>query len=122
MSVNWSPEIGFGPNGIYQFPDADGVYVIAKITNGITEVRYVGQGNIYERMESHKNDDEPNSCLKIIMSDLSTIKVRSVLINNQTDRGNLEYTLWKHYANMGHKLCNKIPPPGQFIAGIAVPF
>src|SRR5438876_10652449 len=116
MSVIWSQEIGFGPNGTYQFPYADGVYVIAELTNGIPEVRYVGQGNIYERMEVHKSASESNPDLRIVMSDLSNVKVRSTIISNQTDRDNLEYTYWKYYTDKGHNLCNKVAPPGQWVA------
>lgn len=123
MSIVWSGEIGFSSTGTYEFPDADGVYVIAEIVGDKYHVRYVGQGNIYDRMESHKDwSNEPNDCLSLVMKYTGNVKVKSTIITNATERNNVEYTYWKHYVNQGHKLCNKIPPVGQFIDGIPLPF
>jgi len=122
VNIVWSQEIGFAPNGTYEFPDEDGVYVIAKIIDGTSQVRYVGQGNIHDQMELHKSNNEPNSCLKTVMSDTSNTKVRSTTISNQTDRDNAEFTYWKHYVDNGHNLCNKIAPPGKWVANIPLPF
>jgi hypothetical protein len=86
-------------------------------------VRYVGQGNIYERMEDHKDwSNESNECLAFVMKYKGNVKVKSTILSNQTDRDNVEYTYWKHYVNQGHKLCNKVAPTGRFIEGIPLPF
>lgn len=124
MSIVWSGKIGFSQNGTYEFPDEDGVYVIAEI--GIDDkyhVRYVGQGNIYDRMEDHKDwSNEPNECLSAVMKYTGNVKVRSVVISDQDDRDNMEYTYWKYYTDNGHKLCNKIAPIGNWMANIPLPF
>ena len=122
--IVWSQEIGFGPNGTYQFPDKDGVYVIAEVdVNGIYQIRYVGQGNIYDRMEAHKDwQNEPNECLSAVMKYTGSVKVKSVVIGKQEDRDNIEYTYWKHYSDKGHNLCNKIEPSGKWVAQIPLPF
>lgn len=122
MAVVWSQTIGFSPNGIYQFPEEDGVYVIAEIINGTPKVRYVGQGNIYDRMELHKSSNEPNACLKKVMSDTSNVQVRSAIINNQTERDDAEYTYYKYYLDNEHNLCNEIIPSGKWLVGIPTPF
>ena len=106
MTITWSPEIGFAPNGPYTFPDADGVYVIAQVVDGITHVRYIGKGNIYERMESHKNwQSESNECLADVMKDTSNGKVRSAIISDSVEMAMWNIpttnTIWKkdiHYA------------------------
>jgi len=86
-------------------------------------VRYVGQGNIYARMEDHKDwQNDPNECLAKVMKDTSNVKVRSTTISNQTDRDDAEYTFWNHYSNKGHNLCNKVIPSGKWVASIPLPF
>ena len=123
MNVDWSQEIGFAPNGTYQFPDEDGVYVIAEIIDGTLQVRYVGQGNIYDRMEDHKDwQNEPNECLAGVMKYTNDVKVKSTIISDQTERDNLEYTFWKHYVDNGHSLCNVVIPSGKWVADIPLPF
>jgi hypothetical protein len=124
MSIVWSGEIGFSSTGTYEFPDANGVYVIAEIgIDGKYHVRYVGQGNIHDRMEAHKDwSSEPNDCLSLVMKYTGNVKVKSTLLDNQTDRDNVEYTYWKHYQLNGHNLCNEIAPTGRFIEGIPLPF
>ncbi len=124
MTIVWSQEIGFSSNGTYEFPDTDGVYVIAeKGIDGKYHVRYVGQGNIYDRMEDHKDwQNEPNPCLALVMRYTGNVNVKSTILSNQTDRDNVEYTYWKHYTNQGHELCNKVAPTGRFIEGIPLPF
>ena len=120
----WSEEIGFSPEGTYEFPNEDGVYVIAQVLDdGTYNVRYVGQGNIYERMQAHKNfDTEQNECLAEIMSDTTNVKVRSVVASNEDERDNLEHTYYEHYRTQGHNLCNEISPHGKYLTGIFVPF
>lgn len=123
MTITWSNEIGFGPNGTYEFPDNDGVYVIAQIIDGTAIVRYVGKGNIYDRMEAHKDwKNEQNECLADVMKDTSNVKVRSAIISDPTERANVEYTFYKHYLDNGHSLCNKIEPEGSWLSQIPLPF
>lgn len=122
MTVTWSEVIGFSSNGTRQPPDEDGVYVIAEVINNTYHVRYVGKGNILERMDVHTSSNEPNTCLKTVMSDTSNVKIRHAIINNETDRTNVEYTFWKYYTNGGHQLCNEIAPTGRWLDDITVPF
>ena len=122
MTDTWSAEIGFAPTGKYEFPDEDGVYVIAEINDGTANVRYVGSGNLHDRIDDHLSSNEPNNCLKNVMSDTDNVKIKSIIINNDTDRDNIEYTCYKYYLDKDHSLCNEIAPPGEFITGITAPF
>ncbi|MDI1496265.1 MAG: hypothetical protein K8823_1573 [Cenarchaeum symbiont of Oopsacas minuta] len=122
--VTWSKEIGFTPTGGYVFPNEDGVYVIAQVLeDGTYNVRYVGQGNIYDRMEDHKNfETEQNECLAEVMRYATNVKVRSVVVSNEEERKNLERTCYEYYMAQGHNLCNEIKPHGEYLEGITVPF
>ena len=122
MTVVWSQAIGFSPGGTYEFPDEKGVYAIAEIINNTPNVRYVGQGNIFDQMELHKSSNEPNNCLKKVMSDTSNVKVKSTTLSNQTERDNVEHTFYEHYIGKKHSLCNKITPSGKWHKGIPLPF
>ena len=122
MTDTWSEEIGFSLNGKYEFLNEDGVYVIAEINDGISNVRYVGSGNLFDRITAHRSDNESNNCLKNVMSDTDNVKIKSIVIGNDEDRANTEYTCYKHYLDNGHNLCNKIAPYGKFVTGMTVPF
>ncbi len=123
MTITWSSEIGFGPNGTYVFPDDNGVYIIAQISNGVPNVRYVGKGNIHDRMESHTNwQNESNECLADIMKDPNNVRVKSTIISDSAEMANIEYTYYKYYLEKGHSLCNKIKPIGSVVIELPIPF
>ena len=120
----WSNEIGFSYNGTYEFPPEDGIYVIAQLLDdGTYNVRYIGQGNIYDRMEHHKNyETEKNECLAQVMSNTTNVKVRSVVVPNEEERDNLEHTYYKQYMEQKHKLCNENTPHGKYLEDTFAPF
>lgn len=121
MTYSWI-EVRFGLGGTYELPDKDGVYVIAEIIDDRPNVRYVGSGNIYDRINDHQRSDEPNSCLKNVMSDTSNVKIRFTLIGDNTKMYNVEYTFYKYYLDHSHSLCNQRDPPGEFVPGLVPPF
>lgn len=123
MELEWSVPVGFGPGGTFEFPEADGVYVIAKITNGKPRVVYVGQGSIRERVLTHAyHNNGDNECLALVMSDLENIQVRFTLIADSEVRDNVEFTYYKYYLTREGQLCNQISPPGTWINAITPPF
>ncbi len=124
MSVEWSKEIRYGGGGSYEWPGYDGVYVIAKKSNNNLFARYVGQGNIKERMSAHENwKTEENDCLKEIMKNRDEFtKVFHAEIKDDQDRNNAEYTLYAYYGGKDN-LCNEIDPPlGETIYTLNFPF
>ena len=122
MAVNWSKEVQPVPGRMDEFPDDDGVYVIAQVVN-IDLVRYVGQGNIRDRMTQHQDYyNEPNQCLRNVMRNTHNVKVCYAIIPNRKERNDVEYTLYAAYLYYGHQLCNKIEPAGDPIHRMRVPF
>jgi len=121
MKLEWSDGIIYVIGGKHQYPKHEGVYVIAKKIDGKKKARYVGRGNIYDRMKVHESDDEPNSCLKKVMSDRDNLVVHYAKVPNQTERENAERTLFDYFGG-AEKLCNEVMPEGQFIPTMNVPF
>ena len=106
-----------------EFPQEDGVYVIAQKNDNVLEARYVGRGNINDRIDYHESNDEDNECVKSVMKDrVDKVKVYYVTLSGDEDRKNIEYTLYKHYKNNNHRLCNKTVPEGKWITDLSLPF
>lgn len=122
MVTEWSQEIIFVRGGTFKFPNADGVYVIARVINGVSSVCYVGKGNIAERMQAHMDyQNEENEDLANEMRNLVNIQVRFTVLEDADERSNAEFTCYKHYLNKNHPLCNERSPAGQWIE-VTVPF
>ena len=121
MKLTWNGPITYSTGGKFTYPKYSGVYIIAKTIDGIKKAKYVGQGNIYERMKVHESDDEPNSCLKKTMSNRDDIKVFYTEIKNETDRDNAEFTLYNFYGGSDN-LCNENTPFGEYDYDISGPF
>lgn len=93
-------------------PKENGVYVISELINDMKVPRYVGKGKIHERISAHKNDSEENEELKDLMQNRSSkYRIHCAVVPNETDRTNIEYTLFKYYDQM-QTLYNKTVPEG----------
>lgn len=121
LNLEWNSPIHYESGGNFTWPKSEGVYVIAKEIDGKIKAKYVGQGNLYERMTAHEGKDEQNTCLKKVMDDRDNVKVYYAKVTNQVDRENAEYTLFQLYGGTD-KLCNQIAPVGQLDYEIKGPF
>jgi len=121
MELEWSKGIIYEKGGKFKWPDKEGVYVIAKEIDKKLKARYVGQGNLCDRMKVHESDDEPNMCLKKVMSDRDDVKVYYAKVAKQTDRENVEYTLVSLYGGI-ENLCNETTPIGELDYTVNGPF
>lgn len=120
MNINWK-SIHYETGGTFTWPKKQGVYVIAKKIYGKMKAQYVGQGNLNERMVLHESTNEPNSCLKKVMSNRDNLKTYYAIMPYQTDRENTEYTLVNIYGGL-ENLCNDIMPVGNLDYDINGPF
>lgn len=120
MNIIWS-NIHYETGGTFRWPKEEGIYVIAKEINNKYKAQYVGQGNLHERMQEHESKDEPNVCLKDVMSNRDNLKTFYAKVPNQTDRENAEFTLFVLYGGL-EKLCNEITPTGKYDYTIKGPF
>jgi len=122
MELKWSKPIQYGGDGKYDWPDYDGVYVIAKKSDEKLKAIYVGQGNIIENMQRHENKNEQNVCLKDFMQKRGKdTKVYHAKITNDEDRNNAEYTVFAYYGGKD-LLCNENIPYGENIYTLNFPF
>jgi len=121
MELEWSKPIHYATGGSFTWPNTEGVYVIAKEVNTKLKAKYVGQGNLRERMGEHESKSESNSCLKNVMSSRDDLKVHYAKVSYQSDRENIEFTLFQLYGGLD-KLCNEITPTGNYDYTIKGPF
>lgn len=122
MELKWSKPIKYGGNGNYNWPNHDGVYVIAKKSDNKSKAIYVGQGNIRKNMQRHENIKEQNKCLREFMKQRNKdTEIYHAEINNDADRYNAEYTLFAWYGE-NNSLCNENIPQGKAIYTLNFPF
>lgn len=104
------------------YPDEDGVYVLSELTTEGQIARYVGKGNIRERISTHKDDTEQNKDLKDLMQNRPyQYRIDFALVSNETDMSNAEYTVFTRYGGIT-KLYNDVIPPGVWDDTVTVPF
>lgn len=113
MYLEWSTEIFYQQGGTLKYPKHEGVYVIALKINGKKKAKYVGQGNIYERMNVHESKNEPNDCLKKVMGDRDNVFAYYALVPHQQDRDNAERSLVDYFGLP--TLCNEQLPMGDIV-------
>ena len=91
--------------------------IMVKLKNENFRPIYVGQSNnLEERLLEHLSDSENNFCLKKHVKDY-TLGIRYCYANSETDRKNIEYTLYQNYSHE----CNQNIPDGREIP-ITKPF
>ena len=112
MYVEWKGPIVKASNGsgTFEWPKKRGVYVIANNSNGTVTARYVGQGNLSQRIQDHKNSED--DCVKKALDE--NRKIYYVLESDEAKRSNIEHTLYHEYGGR-EKLCNKEEPRGRMI-------
>lgn len=121
--VEWSEEVGISPGGKYKFPRAPGVYVFAQVYAEGYDVRYVGlTGNLDERISAHLDGDNENDCLQVVLANTPNVKIRAAVQRDKDERANLEYTCYKIYSDLGHRLCNASKPRGRLLVDTELPF
>ena len=118
MQVSWKGPMTHKEKGSdgdpVTYSKEKGVYIIANTLGGTNQIpRYVGKGDIAKRISDHKRDNE--KCMKE-----ATDKNRHIyyaLVPDETDRSNIEYTLYYGYGGDKGKLCNDkdTPPEGKII-------
>lgn len=95
----------------------NGVYLVAQPSVG---ARYVGQGNVQERVAAHRNGTGGNSCITDVMS--NSVRLGYAIIDDAT-LDDVERTVYERYNDLyPGKLCNKELPPGKVIELQSFPF
>lgn len=95
----------------FAWPSSKGVYVIANFDGTDIIARYVGKGDINQRIADHKDSTE--ECMEKALDD--NRKIYYSVIGSETDRSNIEHTLYHRYGGMEDKLCNDQEPEGNLI-------
>ena len=113
MEVTWESKTVEQGKPLPNFPSWNGIYVIAEITGPkLVRVRYVGKGNIAERIADHTSGTDRNKCMIELMR--TKVKVKYAKIDSTTKRSDAEHSLYDIYAKR-HKLCNEKVPDGDKI-------
>lgn len=91
--------------------------IMVKLKNGNFRPIYVGKAiDLEGRLLEHLSNSEDNSCLKKHVKD-HILGIRYCYVGSETDRQNIEYTLYKNYSHE----CNQNIPDGREIS-ITKPF
>ena len=108
--VNYLPPKsgGYGFDG---YPPKNGAYVIAENKKF---PRYVGIGNIHDRMDFHESERETNSNLKRLMANRTNSVVVAYVLCSESDSENIERTLYTEYS-LSYSLYNEKKPNGEII-------
>lgn len=108
--VNYLPPKsgGYGFDG---YPPKNGAYVIAENKKF---PRYVGIGNIHDRMDFHESERETNSNLKRLMANRTNSVVVAYVLCSESDSENVEHTLYNRYS-VCYNLYNEREPNGKII-------
>ncbi|WP_299293584.1 hypothetical protein [Nitrosopumilus sp.] len=96
------------------YSEEKGVYIIANTLGQTNQIaRYVGKGDIAERINAHKRDNK--KCMQEATDENRHIYY--ALVPDETMRSNIEHTLYYGYGGDKGKLCNDkdTPPKGEKI-------
>ena len=90
--------------------DDGGIYMIGTGPTHVTFRRiYVGKAkNLRTRLLEHWSDNEENNCIKNCIKN-KTLTFYYCYVNNERDRKNIEYTLYKQFPPE----CNEKVPEGE---------
>ena len=101
-----------GGYGFTGYPSKMGAYVIVE---GKIFPRYVGMGNIHDRMKVHLSQKlEENSRLKQLMVKRDNSVVVAYVLCSETEAKNIECTLYNRYGGKDN-LYNEQDPTGEII-------
>lgn len=109
MNLKWfknEPYKNVGGN----IPDSDGVYALCTLQDsGKYKVRYIGQGNLKDRLVYHLSENEENIELKQHIKKGYKMKASYAEVGAQKDRNAIEFFLYNKFMPE----FNKITPPGN---------
>lgn len=95
---------------IEKAPDINGIYALCTLQgNGIYKVRYVGQGNIKDRLKYHLSDEEDNKELKDHIAKGYMMKASYAEVSKKSDRDKIELFLYNYF----NPKYNNIKPPSD---------
>ena len=113
MELNWYGRFDYNEKKVKEeVTNKGGNYMIsARLQNGKNRPIYVGKARYLEkRLLEHLSNGEENKCIKDSVRD-NILYFRYCYVNNERDRKNIEYTLYKRYTPK----CNKDVPEGNEI-------
>ena len=91
-------------------PDANGVYALCTLQdNNKYKVRYVGQGNLADRLKYHLSDQEENESLKAHIAKGYTMKAVYARVSKKSERYGIELFLYNYF----EPKYNRNAPPGD---------
>ncbi len=109
MELDWYKIEPYTESKAKNAPDKDGVYALCTLQADRTyKVRYVGQGNIRERLVDHLSAYENNLELKSHVAKYK-MKASYAVVGKQSDRDGIELFLYKKFSPK----FNKNTPPAQ---------
>lgn len=111
MQLDWYKIEPYTKEKAEKVPDKNGVYALCtKQQSGGYKVRYVGQGNIRERLLCHLSENDPNKDLYEHIKKYS-MKASYAVVDYQEDRDGIELFLYEKF----NPKYNQIKPPGDKI-------
>ena len=97
-------------NNVDKAPDEDGVYALCTLQNNHKyKVRYIGQGNIRNRLKYHLSKQEENISLKEHIAKGYKMKASYAKVSRQSDRDGIELFLYNYFKPE----FNKYSPPSD---------
>lgn len=98
MILEWHKIEPYNQAMVKNVPNEDGVYALCTLQSDDTyKVRYVGQGNIQDRLKYHLSEQEQNEDLKNHISKGYTMKVFYAIVATQADRDSIELFLYNRF-------------------------
>ena len=107
MELDWYKIEPYTKKETEKAPDKNGIYALCTMQdNGEYKVRYVGQGNIRERLLCHLSDDDPNKELREHTKKYK-MKASYAVVPDPYNRNAIELFLY----NTFNPRYNKVQPP-----------
>ena len=112
MKLDWHGLFAYDEKIVKKLINKGGIYMISvKLQNGKFKSIYVGKTKyLVDRLLKHLSSNGENECIKYKVEN-STLRFRYCYVNNEEDRKNVEYTLYKKYTPE----CNEVEPDGRKI-------
>lgn len=116
MELDWYKIEPYTKEKAEKAPDKNGVYMLCtKQQGGGYKVRYVGQGNIKERLLCHLSDNDTN---KDLCAHIKKYKMKASYaeVGKQEDRDGIELFLYEKF----NPKYNHIKPPGNKVIPVSL--